>query len=71
MNYAEFTARFPESTEIGRDITPEEIVVYRDNGRDIGVWRVNRRTTTGEGEVLDPERAEEARAYFERKGRAR
>lgn len=71
MTYAEFTARFPENTEIGRAVTPKEIVVYRDNGQEVGVWWINRRTTTGEGEVLDAEKADEARAYIKRRGRAR
>ncbi len=69
--YRDFVVRFPEDTEIGRDVTEGEVAVYCDNGRDVGVWRSNRRTTVGEGEVLSFEQALEARDYFRRQGRGR
>ena len=53
MQYPAFVARFPEHSEIGRDITDDRVAVYRDNGHEVGVWRVNRRTTLGTGEVLE------------------
>lgn len=69
--YRDFVVRFPADSEIGRDVTEGEVAVYWDNGRDVGVWRVNRRTTVGEGEVLSFQQALETRAFFRAQGRQR
>jgi len=64
VKYTEFVRRFPEDKEIGRDITEDEVVVFSDNGTDVGAWRMNRRTTEGQGEVLSPNDAEMARHWY-------
>ena len=64
MNYRQFVQLFPEQSEIGRDITDTECTSYHDNGNVVGCWRVNRRDTTGKGEVLSFADAEIARAFF-------
>lgn len=66
MDRKRFTRRFPEATEIGRDATPDELVVFFDNGKDVGGWRENRRTTTGAGELLGSDDAATARHRYAR-----
>ncbi len=66
MDYGSFTKRFREDQEIGRDITDTEVAVYRDNGTEVGVWRKNRATTIGKGEVLVPDATHMARYWFSR-----
>ena len=67
MDYGTFTRRFREEQEIGRDITNHELAVYRDNGAEVGVWREDRRTTQGNGEVLSPDDTHMARYWFAQK----
>jgi hypothetical protein len=71
VNYTEFVQRFPEDKEIGRDITDAELAVYCDNGTDVGIWRQDRRTTCGKGEVLSHADAEMARHWFRTREAAR
>ena len=70
MDYGAFVRRFREDQEIGRDLTDDELVVYCDNGTDVGAWRVNRRTTCGRGEILSPDNAEMARCWFRNRDRS-
>jgi hypothetical protein len=70
VNYTDFVRRFPENKEIGRDINDEEVVVYCDNGTEVGTWRQNRRTTEGRGEVLSHDNADMARYWFRKTGAA-
>lgn len=69
MNHAAFVARFPEASFIGEDITENEARYFFDNGTDIGVWRQDRRTTCGQGEILDPDTSHIARHYYREKAR--
>lgn len=62
--YAGFSGRFPEDTKIGRDVTNAELVIYHDNGQQVGAWRMNRRITVGHGEILSDEDAAAARHRF-------
>lgn len=64
MDYREFTRRFRDDQEIGRGMTDEELIVYCDNGFEVGAWRVNCRTTKGRGEILHPDLADIARCWF-------
>lgn len=64
MLYATFSARFPKDTEIGRLTTDEEIAIYHDNGRDVGVWRIDQLSMEERGEVLGQAQATEVRRYF-------
>jgi hypothetical protein len=62
-----FFDRFPETTEIGRDITDEEVRVYYDNGSHVGEARQHRGTTVTTYDVLFPADADCARDWFRRK----
>jgi hypothetical protein len=64
MQYREFARRFRDHQEIGRDATDTHLLVFYDNGREVGLWREDRRTTQGSGEVLSPEDAEMARYWY-------
>lgn len=69
LSWPEFLAIFPESSKIGQEPTePHHWVSYFDNGKDVGIWTENRRTTMGEGEgeILDEENAAACRAHCER-----
>ena len=66
MDYLEFTRRFREDQEIGRDITDTHLNVLFDNSSAVGVWREDRRTTRGTGEVLDPDNSAMARYWYGR-----
>jgi hypothetical protein len=73
MDYGEFTRRFREDREIGRDVTDTHLLVFRDNGSEVGLWRQDRATTQGTGEVLSPRDADMARHWCRRdtQGRGR
>ncbi|AGA31710.1 hypothetical protein [Singulisphaera acidiphila] len=64
MDKKQFFERFPETSVIGRDATPDELVVYFDHNGEVGAWRENRRTTTGEGEILGLDDAAAARHRY-------
>jgi hypothetical protein len=64
MQYREFARRFRDHQEIGRDSTDTHLLVFYDNGREVGLWREDRRTTQGTGEVLGPDDAEMARYWY-------
>jgi hypothetical protein len=64
MHYAEFARRFRDHQEIGREVTEKNLLVFYDNGKEVGLWRENRRTTKGTGEVLAPEDADMARYWY-------
>jgi len=64
MHYPEFARRFRDHQEIGSDATDTHLLVFYDNGREVGLWREDRRTTQGSGEVLSPEDAEMARYWY-------
>jgi hypothetical protein len=64
MDFTEFVQRFSEQQEIGRDLTDDQLSIFFDNGREVGLWREDRRTTIGRGEVLGAEAAELARFWF-------
>jgi len=63
MRSADFFKRFADHHEIGRDITDAELSVFYDNGRDVGLWREQRSTTIGQGEVLSEQDADAARYW--------
>jgi len=67
VNHIDFSARFPESTQIGCDITDDEVACFFDNGNDVGWWRIDRRSTCGSGEILDIENSHIARLYYREK----
>lgn len=69
MKWTEYVLKFPESTEIGRSMTGNELELYHDNGKNVGCWRENRRTGLGEGEILSTDNAFIARGYFQGRGR--
>lgn len=74
MNRTEFETRFPpHSTLIGRDDRrdDEQIWYFHDNGNEVGIWKYNRRTTCGVGEIIWGEDAEMARAYYRAESRTR
>ncbi len=64
MNFTEFAERFSEHQEIGRDLTDDQLSIFFDNGQDVGLWREDRRTTIGHGEVLGTQAAAMARHWF-------
>lgn len=67
MNIREFESRFPpRSTRMGVDMNrdDEQIWFFYDNGQDVGVWKYDRRSTCGHGEIIQGEDAELARAYY-------
>lgn len=64
MDFTEFVQRFSEQQEIGRDLTDDQLSIFFDNGEEVGLWREDRRTTIGCGEVLGVEAAEMARFWF-------
>ncbi len=67
MDSPAFNARFPESSEIGREVTDAHIEIYCDSGKEVGLWRIDRRTTQGKGEILGPEDADIARQWYAQK----
>ena len=64
MDFTEFVQRFSEQQEIGRDLTDDQLSIFFDNGHEVGLWREDRRTTIGGGEVLGIHAAEMARFWF-------
>lgn len=64
MRYAEFARRFRDHQEIGREVTDARLLVFYDNGKEVGLWREDRRTTQGTGEVLGPQDAAMARYWY-------
>ena len=64
MDFAEFVQRFSQQQEIGRELTEDQLSIFFDNGVDVGLWREDRRTTVGRGEVLGEETALMARFWF-------
>ena len=64
MRSAEFARRFRDHQEIGREVTDTHLLVFYDNGKEVGLWLENRRTTQAAGEVLSPSDAEAARHWF-------
>jgi hypothetical protein len=64
MRYAEFARRFRDHQEMGREMTGTHLLVFYDNGRDVGVWREDRQSTLGSGVVLDREDADLSRYWF-------
>jgi hypothetical protein len=62
----DFFNRFSDAQEIGRDTTDSHLSVFYDNGREVGCWREERRTTTGNGEILSEKDAELARFWFQK-----
>jgi hypothetical protein len=64
MRSAEFSRRFRDHQEIGREVTDTHLLVFYDNGKEVGLWRENRRTTQGSGEVLSPGDAEMSRYWY-------
>ena len=64
MQSGEFFKHFADKHEIGRDITDTHSSVFYDNGREVGLWRVERATTVGLGSVLPSDEAEMARYWF-------
>jgi hypothetical protein len=66
MRSAEFFERFAHEQEIGRDIAETHVSVFYDNGKEVGLWREDRRSTIGAGSVLGTEDAEMARHWYRR-----
>ena len=64
MHYAEFARRFRDHQEIGREVTDTHLLVFYDDGREVGLWREDRRTTQGMGQVLGSQDAEMARYWY-------
>ena len=64
MRSAEFARRFRDYQEIGREVTDTHLLVFYDDGKEVGLWRENRRTTQGTGYILAPQDAEMARYWF-------
>jgi hypothetical protein len=71
MDYATFTQHFREDQEIGRDIIGENLIIFRDNGTEVGVWRENRRTTVGQGEILSEPNTYLARLWCDQVARCK
>jgi len=69
MKAGEFFSRFAHDQEIGRDITETQVAVFYDNGKDVGCWREDRRSTVGAGSVLGPQDAEMARHWYQKRER--
>ena len=67
----EFLKHFSDAQEIGRDITTSHLSVFYDNGREVGCWREERRTTIGKGEIVTGENADIARHWFKQVARGR
>ena len=64
MDFTEFMRRFNEQQEIGRDLTDDQLSIFFDNDHEVGLWREDRRTTIGHGEVLGVQATEMARFWF-------
>jgi hypothetical protein len=71
MDSSEFFQRFADRQEVGRDLTDTHLSVFYDNGREVGCWREERRTTIGQGEILSEENADIARHWFKQVARGR
>lgn len=69
MHAGEFFKRFAEHQEIGRDLTDTHLSVFYDNGGEVGLWRMERSTTIGQGEVLGEEDAGNARHWCKQSAR--
>jgi hypothetical protein len=66
LGYPQFSALFPEGSEIGRELTDDELLIYHDNGAECGIWRHDRRSTVGRGEILDQDKSACCRAWCKR-----
>ena len=66
IDYGEFTRRFREDQEIGCGITHTRLNVFFDNSSEVGVWRKDRRTTQGIGEVLNQDNSAMAGYWYGR-----
>jgi hypothetical protein len=64
MHYPEFGRRFRDHQEIGREVTEKNLFVFYDNGKEVGLWCEDRRTTQGMGRVLGREDSEMARYWY-------
>ena len=64
MRSAEFARRFRDHQEIGREITDTHLLIFYDNHEEVGLWREDRRTTQGTGEVLSQSDAQMARYWY-------
>lgn len=64
MNAITFNALFAETTYIGEFIQEETATYFYDNGKAVGMWIVDRRTTVGIGHYVDSENAEMARYTY-------
>ena len=71
MQDSEFRHRFNENHEIGRDVTDAYLLVFYDNGSEIGLWRQHRATTQGTGRVLSLDEAVMARYWYGQGGQDR
>jgi hypothetical protein len=71
MDYSTFTQHFREDPEIGRDNVGDELIIFRDNGKQVGVWRKNRRTGLGQGEILSEPNAYLARVWCDQIARGK
>jgi len=66
MNFVEFSGWFSQRHEIGREVTTRHFVIYYDNGMDVGIWREDRWSAFGSGEVLCAEDVEIVRRCYGR-----
>jgi hypothetical protein len=64
MHYAEFARRFRDHQEIGREGNQTHLLVFYDNGREVGLWCQDRRTTFGSGKLLKPQDADLVRYWY-------
>jgi hypothetical protein len=64
MRAADFARRFRDHQEIGREVADTHVLVFYDDGKDVGLWREDRRTTYGTGYILAPQDAEMARFWY-------
>ena len=71
MQDGEFRRRFHDTQEIGRDVTDTHLLVFYDNGSEIGLWRQHRASTQGTGRVLRLDEAVMARYWYCQGGRSR
>jgi hypothetical protein len=66
LTRTEFSRRFADDQEIGRDITAARLEIYYDNGHQVGRWVEHRPSTRGHGELIDADQADAARDWCSR-----
>jgi len=68
MQSGEFKRRFDKAHEIARDATETYLLIFYDNGSELGLWRQHHATAQNAGEVLCLDDAATARYWYSQEG---